>query len=51
MKLYEHWGDYTGELDSECRACGVGQWMRDDLELWVGLFKDDGGHGKLTFYQ
>ena len=50
MKLYEHWGTYEGEIDEEGKACGIGKWTRPDYLIWIGQFKDDGGHGRLTFY-
>ena len=51
LKLYGYWGDYIGEIDDQSRANGLGIWKRSDGDIWVGLFKDDGGHGRLTFYQ
>ena len=51
LKLYGYWGEYTGEIDEQFRANGLGIWKRSDDDIWVGLFKDDGGHGRLTFYQ
>ena len=51
LKLYGYWGEYTGEIDEKFRANGLGIWKRSDDDIWVGLFKDDGGHGRLTFYQ
>ena len=51
MKLYEHWGIYEGEADEFGKACGVGKWTRHDNLIWIGTYKDDGGHGRLTFYR
>ena len=51
MKLYEHWGIYEGEADEFGKACGIGKWTRPDNLIWIGTFKDDGGHGRLTFYR
>ena len=43
-------GTYVGELDSQNKACGFGTWTRPDNMIWVGLYKNDGGHGRITFY-
>ena len=48
--LYEHWGKYVGELDSDNKACGFGTWTRPDGHIWVGFYKNDGGHGRITWY-
>ena len=44
------WGDYEGYLDSDGKACGLGTWTRPDNMIWVGEYKNDGGNGKITFY-
>ena len=51
LKLYEHWGEYVGEVDEKGMACGFGKWTRHDNNIWIGLFKDDGGQGRFTFYE
>ena len=39
--------EYTGELDSENRACGIGTAVRlsDPTEKWEGTFMNDKPHG------
>ena len=39
--------EYTGELDSEGQACGIGTAVRldDPTEKWEGTFMNDKPHG------